>query len=55
MAVVFCNFRLYRNMRLPESEVQFRQRILIQSWNKLLRVTFKAFSLQPKIVVAVYY
>jgi hypothetical protein len=49
------NFHLLAYMRLLESEVKCGQRILIQCFNKLMHFTFTAFSLQPKIVVVVYY
>jgi hypothetical protein len=53
--VVFCNFRLHGYMRLLESEVKCGQRILIQCFDELMYFSFIAFSLQPKIVVVVYY
>jgi hypothetical protein len=42
-------------MRLLESEVKCGQRILIQCFDELMYFTFIALSLQPKIVVVVYY
>ena len=54
MEVVFRNFHLYGYKCLLESEVKCGQQIFIQC-SKKMHFTFLTFSLQPEIVVVVYY